>query len=52
MSPDAREICKALGGHWHGPYGLAFCPAHKNIRTPALSLSDGSDDKLLTIPPA
>ena len=44
---NARTICAALGGHWHGRYGLAFCPAHQNTRTPALSLSDGSDGKLL-----
>ena len=44
----ARAITEALpGGRWHGSYGLAFCPAHKNTKTPALSLSDGSDGKLL-----
>jgi len=47
MNPDAREICKALSGHWHGSYGLAYCPAHQNTRTPALSLKDGRDGKLL-----
>ena len=44
---DARQICDALGGHWHGGYGLAFCPVHANRRTPALSLKDGDDGKLL-----
>ena len=44
---DAREICDALGGHWHGSYGMAFCPAHENTRTPALSLKDGDDGRLL-----
>lgn len=44
---EVRGICKALGGHWHGHYGLAYCPAHPNTRTPALSLSDGSGGKLL-----
>lgn len=34
---DAKTITAALGGHWHGGYGAAFCPAHPNIRTPALS---------------
>ena len=24
----AQEITKALGGHWHGSYGTARCPAH------------------------
>ena len=45
---NARTITEALpGGHWHGRYGLAYCPAHQNTRTPALSLTDGSDGKLL-----
>jgi hypothetical protein len=44
---NARTITTALGGRWHGSYGLAFCPAHQNSKTPALSLSDGSDGKLL-----
>jgi len=44
---DARTITSALGGHWHGGYGLAFCPAHENTKTPALSLKDGHDGKLL-----
>ncbi|MEM6549213.1 MAG: toprim domain-containing protein [Pseudomonadota bacterium] len=43
----AREICRALGGRWHGGYGTAFCPAHDNRRTPALSLADGRDGRLL-----
>ncbi len=43
----ARAICTALRGHWYGRYGLAFCPAHQNTRTPALSLTDGTDGKLL-----
>ena len=44
---DARTICEALGGRWAGRYGLAFCPAHDNTRTPALSLSTGSEGRLL-----
>ena len=47
MSADAGEICKALGGHWYGPYGLAFCPVHENTRTPALSIKDGDNGTLL-----
>jgi hypothetical protein len=34
---DARKITEALGGKWYGRYGLAFCPAHRNTVTPALS---------------
>lgn len=44
---DARTITKALRGHWHGRYGLCFCPAHANTRTPSLSVSDGEGDRLL-----
>ncbi len=43
----AQEITLALGGKWFGSYGLAFCPAHKNDRTPALSLKDGEGERLL-----
>ena len=44
---DASNLTAVLGGHWHGSNGLAFCPAHHNTRTPALSLKDGRDGKLL-----
>lgn len=44
---DARTLTLALGGKWYGRYGLAFCPAHRNVRTPALSLADGADGRLL-----
>ncbi len=44
---NARAITEALGGRWHGSYGLNFCPAHHNTRTPALSLSDGANGQLL-----
>ena len=40
---NALAICKALGGR----SGLTFCPAHPNTKTPALSLKDGHDGKLL-----
>ncbi|EYD75010.1 hypothetical protein Rumeso_03434 [Rubellimicrobium mesophilum DSM 19309] len=44
---SAAEITRALKGRWHGRYGTAFCPAHANSRTPALSLKDGTDGRLL-----
>ena len=44
---DARTLTVALGGHWRGGYGLAFCPGHENTRTPALSIKNGHDGKLL-----
>ncbi len=44
---DASNLTAVLDGHWHGSNGLAFCPAHHNTRTPALSLKDGRDGKLL-----
>ncbi|MEO0622206.1 MAG: toprim domain-containing protein [Pseudomonadota bacterium] len=47
MTRTAREICLALGGRWHESYGTAWCPAHDNRRTPALSLADGRDGRLL-----
>ena len=43
---NAREICDALSGHWHGSYGTARCPCHED-RTPSLSISDGEDGRLL-----
>lgn len=44
---DARSLTAALGGKWFNGYGLAFCPAHPNSRTPALSLADGAHGRLL-----
>lgn len=44
---DAREITTALGGKWYGRYGLAFCPAHHNTDTPALSVGTGREGQLL-----
>ncbi len=38
----ARELVTALGGHWHGSYGTARCPAHDD-REPSLSVRDGVD---------
>lgn len=44
---EAEKICQALGGRWRARSGLAFCPAHDNQRTPALSVGQGDDDRLL-----
>lgn len=44
---EAQRLTQALGGKWQGHYGLAFCPAHMNRRSPALSLSHGDDGRLL-----
>jgi len=43
---NARTICDALGGRWHGSYGMVRCPCHED-RTPSLSISDGQSDTLL-----
>lgn len=47
MKTSAQTITKALNGHWHGGYGLCLCPAHANTKSPALSISDGYDGRLL-----
>ena len=44
---DARTITMALGGKWYHRYGLAFCPAHNNTVTPALSVGTGREGQLL-----
>lgn len=49
MSGDAREITLALRGRWFGRYGLCFCPAHANTRTPALRVAEGRDGRLLLL---
>lgn len=43
----ARTMTQALRGKWYGSYGVGFCPAHHDGRTPALSLADGDDGRLL-----
>ena len=39
---NAQDLVKGLGGHWHGSYGTARCPAHAD-REPSLSIRDGVD---------
>ncbi len=39
---NAESLTKDLGGHWHGAYGTARCPAHED-REPSLSVRDGAD---------
>jgi putative DNA primase/helicase len=34
----AKKLIRALGGHWHGGYGRACCPAHRD-RIPSLSVT-------------
>lgn len=43
---SAAEIVEQLGGQWHGSYGVACCPAHKDGE-PSLSVSDGENGRLL-----
>jgi hypothetical protein len=42
----ARQLTRTLGGRWHGRYGLARCPAHKD-HDPSLSIADGANGRLL-----
>lgn len=46
MICSAGDLTAALGGIWHGGYGMARCPAHDD-RSPSLSIRDGHDGKLL-----
>lgn len=41
--PDitAPEIVAKLGGKWRGNGSKCFCPVHKNVNTPSLSVSTG-----------
>jgi hypothetical protein len=43
---NAAEITRALGGRWHGRYGMVRCPAHHD-RTPSLSITNGTNGRLL-----
>ena len=40
---NAREITMALGGSWHGSYGMAMCPCHDDGNAPGLKITD--DDR-------
>lgn len=42
----AREILQALGGRWHGSYGMVCCPVHED-RTPSLKVVDGDDGDVI-----
>jgi len=42
----AQQITLALGGKWHGTYGISCCPAHQDM-TPSFSLSNSKDGRLL-----
>jgi hypothetical protein len=42
----ARDIVRALGGKWHGRYGLARCPAHDD-REPSFSVRQMRDGPAL-----
>jgi hypothetical protein len=43
MIMTAKTITKALGGAWHGTYGMALCPTHRDGKEPALKVSDAQD---------
>lgn len=44
---EAEQVARALGGSKSGRGWICLCPAHENTKTPALSVSDGSDGRLL-----
>ena len=46
---DAEHITRVLRGKWYRRYGLAFCPAHNNTRTPTLRLANGDGGRLLAL---
>ncbi len=37
---NARALTAALGGRWHGSYGMCACPSHQDGKEPALKVSD------------
>lgn len=44
---EAEQVSRALNGHKAGAGYICFCPSHENIKTPALSVSNGADGRLL-----
>ncbi len=44
---EAESVARALRGQRAGRGWVAYCPAHDNTRTPALSISEGRDGRLL-----
>ncbi|SUS06443.1 conserved hypothetical protein [uncultured Defluviicoccus sp.] len=46
VTMPARQLTRTLGGRWHGRYGLARCPGHKD-HDPSLSIADGTNGRLL-----
>jgi hypothetical protein len=50
LAHDARTLCLARGGHWHGRYGTASCPVCQpegRSDQDALTISDGAKGILL-----
>jgi len=44
---EAEQVSRALNGRKAGAGYICFCPSHENTRTPALSVSNGADGRLL-----
>ncbi len=44
---NAREIVLALGGRWHGSYGMVKCPTHHPDTEPSLKVSDGENGEIV-----
>ncbi len=44
---SAHEIVKALGGRWHGSYGMVKCPTHHPDTEPSLKVSDGENGDVI-----
>ena len=47
LSEQAQRIVKTQRGQWYGSYGLCFCPAHADKRSPSLSVQLGHSAVLL-----
>ncbi len=44
---EAEQVGRALNGRKSGRGWICYCPAHENTKTPALSVSEGTDGRLL-----